>query len=86
MKYAVECSLDSFEAWAGGLEVLNDLKNHTTAYDYIESIIDDYSENREELLTATDINDFLWFEALDTCEEAGFYDSETGNWIDDVEE
>lgn len=80
MRYVVETSLSAFDAWSGGLRVLNELCLHQKAYEYIETYLEDCGD---ELLTDTNINDFLWFDALDFLEENGLYNSETGLYSDD---
>lgn len=83
MRYMVDTPLYKFDAWSGGLHVLNELCDHKEAYDFIESYLDDYEECVSEQLTDTDVNDFLWFDALDFLEENGLYNGETGLYIDD---
>ena len=83
MRYVVETSLSDFEAWSGGLRVLNELRLHKEAYKFIENYLDEYEECSDCMLTETDMNDFLWFDALYVLEENGFYNSETGFYSDD---
>ena len=83
MRYMVETPLYKFDAWMGGLHVLNELCDHQEAYAYIENYLDDYEECVSEPLTAVEVNDFLWFDALDLLEENGLYSGETGLYIDD---
>ncbi len=82
MKYMVENPLRYFEAWNGGLRVLHELEAHQDAYDYIESWLEEYPLCGD-MLTNVEVNDFLWFDALDMCEEAGYYNDETGLWYDE---
>lgn len=79
MKYHVDKDLDAFEAWCGGKAVLDMLKQHPEAYDYISATLDEMSEYSD--LDETDINDFLWFEALEMLAEAGYYDDENGKFL-----
>ncbi|HAU85756.1 MAG TPA: hypothetical protein DCW90_09700 [Lachnospiraceae bacterium] len=80
MIFYVECSLNNFDAWCGGERVLNELRDHEDAFDYIENLLE---EMVSETWSNTDVNDYLWFTALDDCEEAGYYNGETGLWYDD---
>lgn len=83
MRYVVETSLNKFDAWSGGLRVLNKLCDHQEAYEFIENYLDEYEECANCMLTDTDVNDFLWFDALDFLEENGLYNGETGLYVDD---
>lgn len=83
MRYVVETSLNKFDAWSGGLRVLNKLCDHQEAYEFIENYLDEYEECASCMLTDTDVNDFLWFDALDFLEENGLYNGETGLYVDD---
>lgn len=55
-----ELNLKEFEAWSGGKDTLNRLIE-LDAVEEVEDLINDcfYSE----LITETDLNDFLWHEA-----------------------
>lgn len=79
-------SLAEFPAWSGGKRWLETFIKHPDALDYLEAFIEDWANSREmcgeELLTKTDINDFLWFEAFDMLVEAGYVDGDM-NWKDD---
>lgn len=83
MRYVVETSLSDFDAWSGGLRVLNELRLHKEAYEFIESFLDEYEECSDCMLAETDMNDFLWFDALYLLEENGLYNSEIGLYSDD---
>lgn len=83
MRYVVETSLSDFDAWSGGLRVLNELHLHKEAYEFIESFLDEYEECSDCMLTETDMNDFLWFDALYLLEENGLYNSKIGLYSDD---
>ena len=68
MKYVVENDLYNFEAWSGGKDTLDDLKNLCTKaeLEMIEECIQDcLSEDTsdiEGMVSDTQINDILWFE------------------------
>ena len=68
MKYVVENDLYNFEAWSGGKDTLDDLKNLCTKaeLEMIEECIQDcLSEDTsdiEGMVSDTQINDMLWFE------------------------
>lgn len=83
MRYIVDNGLNDFEAWAGGKQRLDGLKDHCRktgdwdAFDYLESYLNDYTDSYEtngEFVTDTDINDFLWFESDEVLQEAGYLD------------
>lgn len=84
MRYVIDCSLDAFEAWSGGKTVLGELMDHPTAYCYVADMLDELTATSE--WTDTDVNDFIWFDALDLLEEAGYYDSDSGLYSDEEEE
>lgn len=81
MKYTVEKSLYEFKAWSGGKTRLDELKQHPAAFDAIEDLLEQMTQERE--MTETDINDYLWFELDDELEELGYYDTQDGKWYDD---
>jgi len=69
MVYEIDESLENFSAWAGGkatLEVLID----KGVCDEVEDFIDQCFQHP----TATDINDFLWFERDQIAEYLGYED------------
>ena len=69
MVYQIDESLENFSAWAGGkatLEVLID----KDLCDQVEELIDECFTNP----TATEINDFLWFERDAIAEHLGYED------------
>lgn len=84
MQYTVDTCLSDFHAWSGGKTVLSELVDHPEAYDYIENIIDEMSTFSN--MTETDVNDFLWFDALYMLAEAGLYDSDRGIYSDEDED
>lgn len=83
MRYMVETPLYRFDAWSGGLQILHELGYHKEAYEFIENYLDEYEECANEPLSDIEINDFLWFDALDLLQENGLYNGETGLYIDD---
>lgn len=69
MTYKVEESLDHFEAWSGGRDTISiikdyDEKHNTNYYDQLCDLADDLF-NEDNLVTDTDINDWLWFDVPD---------------------
>lgn len=80
MRYLVEHgSLCSFPAWGNGLIVLNELANNKPkGFNLIEEYINEWCDN--ELVTATQINDFLWFSARDYLESCTPYNYETDSY------
>lgn len=72
MLYTVDASLVSFKAWSGAEHTL-----HTLTIDQIGDIEDILSDVwSDSIPTATDINDFLWFERDTIAEWLGFTDWE----------
>lgn len=65
MRYIVDCSLDEFQPWSGAVAVMDALHENADAFAAIECFIDEWCELREEPLRDVDINDFLWFDAVD---------------------
>lgn len=88
MRYYVENTLRSFNAWAGGLQNLKMLCEHPDAYDYMENWFEDYCNDPDFPVADTVINDILWFEMYDILFEAGFVneDHEWPEEVDDEEE
>lgn len=66
MKYLVEESLHDFQAWSGGKDTLNELKDMDVEnpgmdfVDQVETLIEEAFEGT--IPTEVQINDFLWFE------------------------
>lgn len=79
-------NLHDFNAWSGGRQWLETFKEHPEAMDYLDSYLEYCSQERiiegNPPLTDTDINDFLWFDALDILVEEGYVDRDL-NWTDD---
>lgn len=71
MIYKVEKSLWNFDAWSGGKDTLDTLKEKGDV-DAVEELIDDVFF--EEDTTETQINDFLWFERDMIAEHLGYED------------
>ena len=72
MEYIVENSLREFQAWSGGKDTLEDLT--LDEIEVIENFLNDMFEGRTP--TATEINDFLWFERDEIAVILGFSDYE----------
>ena len=84
-KYEME-DLSEFEAWSGAAIRLSDMQDHPKAFDYINSMVEDWSFEREQggnPLTRCEINDFLWFDSDECLREAGLYNPETGLFYDE---
>lgn len=71
MKYYVEDSLDNFEAWSGGKDTLDTLREKGDV-DSVECLIEELASMSEEGWTDTNINDFLWFERDTIAEHLGY--------------
>ena len=68
-----ECELHEFPAWAGGRTTLDELCEHSEAYEFAENYIEDFISVTDPCeVTDTVINDLLWFDIPDVLEEAGF--------------
>jgi len=68
MRYIVEndCDLRDFPFWSGAqqtADIINEMPHSELFWDDLEHIICGYSDERE--LTDTEINDYVWFEALE---------------------
>ena len=71
MEYKVECDLDQFDAWAGGKDTLDVLKEKGVCKEvqyFIEELF------CEEIPTETAINDVLWFERDFIAQHLGYKD------------
>lgn len=73
MKYTCECSLESFEAWSGGRDTLETLKENGDC-DEVEVFIE--MNWPDELPSESDINDLLWFGRDEIAEHLGYSDWE----------
>ena len=72
MKYVVEVSLDNFEAWSGGKDTLDTLREKGDC-DAVECLIEELYMC-DEPWTDTNINDFLWFERDTIAQHLGYSD------------
>lgn len=82
ISYIVEIdSLYKFDAWSGGRSLLNVFKNHPRVMDYLNDYLEEWSQDCSYPLTDIDINDFLWFDAVNLLVEEGYID-ENMNWTD----
>ena len=72
MKIIMETSLENFEAWSGGRDTLNTLREKDLC-DRLEFILDDLYPDG---MTDTELNDLLWFEDDAIAEWLGFSDWE----------
>lgn len=83
MKYIVEESLENFEAWSGGKDTLDTLRERNDC-DAVECLIEDAF--CDETPTDTDINDFLWFDRDTIAQHLGYRDWEHYEHGEDEEE
>ena len=86
MKYYVEESLDNFEAWSGGKDTLDTLREKGDV-DSVECLIEEMFF--DETPSQTQVNDFLWFERDTIAQHLGYSDwdeYEYGEQDDDEEE
>lgn len=73
MEYKVECDLDQFDAWSGGKDTLDVLKEKGVC-DEVQSFFEELF--CDETPTETAINDVLWFERDAIAEYLGYEDWE----------
>ena len=85
MKYVVEESLDNFEAWSGGKDTLDTLREKGDC-DAVEYLIDEYISTREDGWSDGDINNFLWFERDTIAQHLGYSDWDEYEYGDKDEE
>lgn len=71
MRYYVEDSLDNFEAWSGGKDTLDTLREKGDV-DSVECLIEELASMSEEGWSNTQVNDFLWFERDMIAEHLGY--------------
>lgn len=72
MKYVVENSLDNFEAWSGGKDTLDTLREKGDC-DAVECLIEELNAS-DEPCSDSQINDFLWFERDTIAQHLGYSD------------
>jgi hypothetical protein len=85
MKYVVEESLDNFEAWSGGKDTLDTLREKGDV-DSVECLIEELASMSEEGWSDTNINDFLWFERDSIAQHLGYSDWEEYEYGSEEEE
>ena len=73
MKYYVEDSLDNFEAWSGGKDTLDTLREKGDV-DSVECLIEELQGCDGEVWSDTAVNDFLWFERDTIAQHLGYSD------------
>ena len=74
-------SIADFDAWSGGYSWLETFKKHPACIDYIDNELEAWGDGCS--LSSTEVNDYLWFDALEGLEEAGLYNGETGLFYDE---
>ena len=83
MKYYVEESLDNFEAWSGGKDTLDTLRENGDC-DAVESLIEELYPDGD--VSETGINDILWFERDTIAQQLGYSDWDEYKYGDKDEE
>lgn len=86
MKYTVESDLWNFQAWSGGKDTLDDLKEKGDC-EAVEELIDELFG--DDIPSDTEVNDFLWFERDAIAEHLGYrdYDAYMNGWsLSDLED
>ena len=73
MVYQIDEALENFAAWSGGKDTL-DFLIKTGDVDQIDELIEQGIGGETNIPTATDINDFLWFERDQIASYLGYYD------------
>ena len=76
-------SLEDFEAWSGGEQRLNRIKDFPNCIAEAEAVINDFEAATGCPMTETEINDYLWFELETDLECVGLYDPETDTYYDE---
>ena len=61
-----EFNLDTFEAWGGAVSRLEEIKELDITY-IVQTYIEEIFSGKEDV-TATDVNDLLWFDMDDFIE------------------
>ena len=70
--YTVETELKDFGFWSGAVDVAEEISNLDNAdecWNFLEGMLEDNP-------TETQINDFVWFDALSLLEEYGYIPAE----------
>ena len=73
MTYKIEEALEDFNAWSGGRDTL-DVLIEKGVCEQVEEMIEEWAADHDEPLTATEINDILWFERDAIAAYLGYYD------------
>lgn len=84
MTYKIEEALEDFNAWSGGRDTL-DVLIEKGVCEQVEEMIEEWAADHDEPLTATEINDILWFERDAIAAYLGYYDwdeFENGHYTD----
>lgn len=83
-------NLEDFEAWSGGKQRLDRIKDLPNCIATVEGLIDEFEINTGRPMTKEEINDYLWFNLDDDLECEGLYNPETDTyynepyeWIED---
>ena len=74
--FVEEVELKNFKFWAGAVAVaerINELDNADECWNFLEQYFA-YEGNDNEPPTATEVNDMVWFDALDILTEAGYFE------------
>lgn len=75
-------SLDGFNAWSGGLDTLNDIRE-ANKINELDLLFEDVFAG--ETPTDTEVNDWLWFDRDYIYESLDMTDDETGKQVEDIE-
>lgn len=78
-----DINLEDFEAWSGGKQRLNRIKDLPNCIATVEGLIDEFEINSGRPMTETEINDYLWFDLENDLECEGLYDPETDTYYDE---
>lgn len=85
-----EIDLKDFEAWSGGEQRLNRIKDLPNCIATVEGLLDEFEINTGRPMTEGEINDYLWFDLENDLECEGLYNPETDTyynepyeWIED---
>lgn len=85
-----EIDLKDFEAWSGGKQRLNRIKDLPNCIATVEGLLNEFEINTGRPMTEGEINDYLWFDLENDLECEGLYNPETDKyynepyeWIED---
>ena len=73
MKYTQEFNVDTFPWWSGAKDTITEVKKHNKM-DELQQLIEEEFANM--IPTATQLNDYVWFNHENICKALGISDGE----------